>query len=109
MLRLLAFLLLGIPLRQHQHDDEVIETVVIDSPYDKLKGAYTSLNGIGNWWFCGTVLTVVRCKTCGNVRHIRSNTVEELTHNPDFKIENDREKSKKTKKAQDATDDPADN
>ena len=58
------------------HYDEIVETRVFPSPYDQQK-AFIAEVGDGNiateflpWFFASGVVTIVRCKHCGRVKHI---------------------------------------
>lgn len=60
------------------HFDEIVETKLFPSPHEQLTVTIEKL-GAGRlatqfqpWYFSQAVVTVVRCKTCGRVKHIVS-------------------------------------
>jgi len=107
MLRLLLWLVFGISFRHRCINVEVLETQRFDSPWMQLqRNSRYSVTNMGPWWFSSQVVTIVRCKKCGRVRHIRTVVNDPSGEWATFSVNEKKESAKEKKDSPE--DSPAD-
>jgi hypothetical protein len=78
MLKLLLWWFIG---EIHCHNDEIVETKVTPSGWEQMHPSDSCIKEIRDgpmelapWLFTRVIVTIVRCKECGDVRHIVTET-----------------------------------